>query len=109
MNDILISVLIPTRARPEKFRRCIESILSTASRPERIELIVRMDDDDDQSKTWSDGVDGRKCEAHLIIGPRLGHSRHGEMYWQMATRARGRWLWFFNDDAGIGRQKPDPS
>ena len=101
MNDILISVLIPTRSRPDKLRRCIDSILSTAAKPERIELVVRMDDDDDQSDTWSDGVDGRNSEAHLIIGPRLGYARHAEMYWQMATRARGRWLWIMNDDGGI--------
>jgi hypothetical protein len=101
MSDILISVLIPTRSRPEKLRRCIESIVSTAANPDRIELVVRMDDDDDQSETWSDGVDRRGAEALLIVGPRIGHARHGEMYWELAQAARGRWLWIMNDDGGI--------
>ena len=100
MNDILISVLIPTRARPDKLSRCIQSIVSTAANPERIEFVIWSDDDDkgthEAIREWPVGI-----EFSVLYKPRIGHARHAEMYWQLAQAARGRWLWIMNDDGGV--------
>ena len=43
----------------------------------------------------------RRFQMRDCVGPSIGHARHAEMYWQLAQAAMGRWIWFFNDDAGV--------
>lgn len=42
----MISLLLPTRQRPKQLLRLVESIQATATRPELIELVTWVDDDD---------------------------------------------------------------
>lgn len=42
----MISILTPTRGRPERLRKFVNSVLETADNPEDVEFIVRIDDDD---------------------------------------------------------------
>ena len=42
----MISLLLPTRQRPDKLARLVESINATATNPDSIELVTYIDDDD---------------------------------------------------------------
>ena len=46
MNEIRISLLLPTRGRPAWVERLFDSIVATASQLARIEVVMYVDDDD---------------------------------------------------------------
>lgn len=43
----MISLLCPTRHRPDNVKRLVESVFATAGRPNDVELVFYVDDDDD--------------------------------------------------------------
>lgn len=49
----MISVLLPTRGRPDKLKRSVQSLLDTCSSTEAIEIIVGIDEDDEPTKSLS--------------------------------------------------------
>jgi glycosyltransferase involved in cell wall biosynthesis len=42
----VISLLLPSRGRPDNVRRLVESVRETASQPNNVEIVVAIDDDD---------------------------------------------------------------
>lgn len=64
MNDV-ISVLIPTRGRPGRLRDAIESALATASRPQSVEILVRVDFSDPALLDYWDGSDN-SCRTFVV-------------------------------------------
>lgn len=92
-----VSVLLPSRGRPEKLRDALRSIYDTAKEPERVEAIVRTDSDD--LSTLHEFANLSSL-ATFIIGPRELGYRSMDRFWnELAGAAQGRWLFFFNDDA----------
>jgi ABC-type polysaccharide/polyol phosphate transport system ATPase subunit len=61
-----ISLLLPTRGRPELLRRFLESVLARSERPELVEVVVYADADDPSSHGFR--VEG--LEVRTIVGPR---------------------------------------
>ena len=49
MKEIKISVLCPTRGRPQLMQRVVEKCLETCSDPSQIEIVFGIDDDDIKS------------------------------------------------------------
>ena len=103
----LVSVLIPSRARPAHLIGAIDSLLKTAADPGNIECVVRLDDDDRRYANLFDHLksgSGLPIEAGLknvkvLFGPRgRGYADLHLMYNQCAAEARGTWLFQFNDD-----------
>ena len=96
-TQMLVSVLIPTRGRPEKLKQAISSVRDTALNPQRIEFLLRVDDDDEATLGVLDTL-GPDVKA--LIGPRgqgyldIHHHLHA-----MTQQAKGRWLFVFNDDS----------
>ena len=63
----LISLLLPTRGRPAQARRFLDSVAQTTANSSRIEVILRVDEDDAGSRDISHpGLTVRR-----MIGPRL--------------------------------------
>lgn len=62
----MISLLIPTRDRPNNVRRTIESVKNTASRPELVEMLFYVDLDD---QTFPSEV--LEKNIRIIRGPRM--------------------------------------
>lgn len=95
----LVTVMIPTRGRPDKLQRAIRSLYDYAYNRERIEVLLRVDDDDEATLKM---LTTTPLNATALVGPRgrgyLDLHRHIH---DMASRARGRWLMAFNDDAAI--------
>ena len=48
MND-RIALLLPSRGRPDKLRRAVESVSATAARPGDVVVVIGVDDDDEQT------------------------------------------------------------
>lgn len=93
--DILCSFLIPSRARPEKCAKAIESILVDP----RSEVAVRIDDDD----PYIDRYKSLICydRTTLIIGPRIGYDGGSRMVSEMSDKTNSPWIVGWNDDMTI--------
>lgn len=85
----LISVMIPSRGRPEGLKNSIKSLLATATG--NVEIIVRLDSDDPHTDL-PPGIT-------LMTGPRHGYRYLHRYYNEMAQCAKGQWLMLWNDDA----------
>lgn len=46
----MISILLPTRARPHRLKRFLDSVASTAANPKNIEILLYIDDDDQETR-----------------------------------------------------------
>lgn len=90
----MISVLVPTRKRPDLLKRSIQSLLDTATGP--IEVLVAVDNDDPSYV-------GLNFPSGNVIGKtfyeRPGYQALHEYYNELATIAKGDWLMLWNDDA----------
>ena len=62
-----ISLLLPTRGRHTLVERLFKSIAETAAQPERVEVILYVDDDD----TVSHHLDSKDFRVVRIIGPAM--------------------------------------
>ncbi|HQT46610.1 MAG TPA: hypothetical protein PLY97_05245 [Acidocella sp.] len=89
-----ISLLMPTRERPELARRFLRSVLATAQHPEAVEVIMYVDEDDKESHA----LDCPGLEVIRIIGPRqsMGGYNMGCL-----AQARGEIIMLMNDDVVI--------
>lgn len=95
----LISVLFPTRNRPELACEAIYSLVSTCTNPKNLEFIFKIDSDDIVTLP----ILLRYCESmsyKIIISPR-GNGYKDMHHWvnDMSAISSGDWLMIFNDDA----------
>lgn len=98
---MLISVLCPSRARPEKAAKMLESCLDTAVRD--VEVLFYLNDDDAQRERYyyhSEeirnrfvGKDGKRVKYHSGTDNPAGYSWN-----QLAIRAKGDLLMLMGDD-----------
>lgn len=92
MSNAYISVLLPSRGRPEMVKQTGDQLLALADRPETVEIILGLDQDDarrDEYQTY-----GIMWVAH----ERMGYGRLHEYYNQLAKYASGEWMLLWNDD-----------
>ena len=68
-----ISLLLPSRKRPQILRRMVNSVRETATNTDNIEIVVRFDEDDEASAD-----EARKDGLVVIVGPRI---RLMTQYW----------------------------
>lgn len=83
-----ISILVPTRGRPEKIERLIASIGDYPN----VEVIVGCDDDDPSMEKGP----GYPKSVRIIHSPR--HETLGALFNKLAVEARGGWLMAMGDD-----------
>jgi len=88
----VISILIPTRKRPENLKRVVESIRTTAPNKEsrRVEICCYIDSDD-----YSTMERASSLGIHFKVGPRIIMS---EMWNELITTASGQILMLCSDD-----------
>ena len=89
-NDVL-SLLLPVRGRPDCVARLFDSIVATASRPDRIEVVLFLDADDRASHALDHpGLSVRRC---------IGRSaKMGAMTGACYAASRGDCVMLMNDD-----------
>ena len=89
-----ISVIIPSRGRPDKLARCIQSLGFHTN----IEVLVGLDDDDPELQR-----NRAAMPCFHVIGPR--HRTLGALVNTLAAKATGKYLFFLGDDYVI--EQPD--
>lgn len=94
-----ISVLIPSRGRPENLRRAVQSMLDLESKAD-IEFLFRFDVDDPHLQANKRVVDSLATWSRLVLSkPRgAGYRDVYKMYNEMARLSRGDWIISWNDD-----------
>ncbi len=97
----MISVLLPSRGRPEKLRKSIGSLLDGAHARSEVEILVATDPDDETMALAS--LLDLPPQVHVYQAPeRFGYARLHEYVNYLAGVARGDWLMLWNDDAYMG-------
>lgn len=87
-----VSVLIPSRGRPEQLNATVQSLKTNAEN--EIEVLVRFDDDDDEVSQIEEDYG-----ATWKFGPRYGYEGLHKYYNELAEHATGDWLMIWNDDS----------
>lgn len=89
--------MLPTRKRPDKVMRCIESIYSSASY-EDWEMVVAIDDDDAETlKLRSRMLEFPRLK--IFVGPKLGYDLLDRGYYNtISYLTEARWVFVCNDD-----------
>ena len=90
-----ISLLLPTRGRPALVERLFESVAETTAQPERVEIILFVDDDD----IGSHHLDSSEIAVTRLIGPRTSMGHYNSACY---AAARGDIIILVNDDMVIG-------
>jgi len=96
------SIILPTRGRKEPLLKSIQSLLDQADNPDKIEVLLGMDNDD------VDSVEYVKAEilpkyknVKLYMFPSYGYGKLNMYANSLAALSTGYWLILFNDDAII--------
>lgn len=91
----MISVLLPSRGRPESLTLSVESLRSLAHRPENIDVLVAADPDDHETVAAAD-----RCHTAVWIAPeRFGYAQLHRYVNALAGMSSTEWLLLWNDDA----------
>ncbi|MDE2095747.1 MAG: glycosyltransferase [Patescibacteria group bacterium] len=96
----LVSVLLPTRKRPESLVASIESIVNNMKDPIRIEFLLKVDDDDLATIQVCSSLSAKIPNFHFEVSPR--GAGYGDMHlWlnRLVVKATGDWVLLWNDDA----------
>lgn len=109
----MISILLPTRDRIDMLETSLTSLLGRARRPHNIEICIAYDNDDTTSHdyftgdVWQRFRDRWGCQDQVYRLPRWGY-RDLHLYVNyLGERARGKWLFFWGDDAIMETQHWD--
>ncbi len=94
MQDIKISLLLPTRGRPGLVRRFLDSVVATAFYIDKIEVVLRVDIDDKSRHL----LDLRGVNSSLIVG---APTTMGEYNIQCLAKSVGQIIMLVNDDVVI--------
>lgn len=95
MEGPSISLLLPTRGRPFLVDRLLRSIGEATTHPDRVEVILYVDNDD----TGSHHLDSHDVHVVRIIGPSLSMGGYNSA---CLAQARGDIIILANDDMVIG-------
>lgn len=104
MSETVISVLLPTRGRTETLKKSLESLVSKAENPSRIELLLGIDEDDTEIKQYIQDeiapiLREARVECKAQVFKPLGYDQLHTYVNTLAQSATGEWLFFWNDDA----------
>jgi glycosyltransferase involved in cell wall biosynthesis len=91
-NEFSFSFLMPTRGRPELVRRFLQSVLDTTAHPERIEVVIAVDDDDLESQQIAED---RLAFKRVVVpaGATMGNLNRA-----CFDASSGRYVMLINDD-----------
>lgn len=99
----VISVLLPTRGRREMLKTSLEGLVSKATIPQRIELLLGIDEDDEGIREYlqeeiTPMLEKYKVECRASVFKPLGYENLNQYVNHLASIATGKWLFFWNDD-----------
>src|SRR5262249_47778852 len=92
MSSEVISLIVPTRQRPDRLRRLLASLADTTARPEALEVILVIDSDDADSLQVTED---RLASKHVVVP---SGQTMGALNMAGYDASRGRYLMLLNDD-----------
>lgn len=103
-----LSILIPSRGRPGQLLGSIAAFFRTAPGDADFEILVRLDEDDRGSCCFIQDFEAWG-KTRVIVGPKntpisRAHGLCREinlLYDELASHAKGYWVWIWNDDAWL--------
>ena len=104
-NASVISIILPTRGRTGgALEDSLTSLLENANTPQRIEIMLGVDDDDKETIDWvnnkaADFVKPFGCACKAKIFSPLGYEQLNVYVNLLAHSSTGNWLFLWNDDA----------
>jgi len=99
MTKPLFSALMPTRGRPNGIRKTIKSLNEHVADPSSMEIILRVDDDDEETKAMLHELDGK---IKYRIGSRyLGYDSMGTFVSEISDLSNAPWVFLIDDDATV--------
>lgn len=96
----MISIILPTRKRVDIFKKSIDSLHNTISNVENFEILVAIDDDD--SETYDkirDYANIKGLPIKTFYYERKFYHGLQEYYNDLALKAKGKFIFTWNDDA----------
>lgn len=100
-TNILCSILLPTRKRPEMLLECISSIVVSASGNHEFEIIVRIHRDDHRTVMIIPKL-LTMANVKIVVGyPHNGYADLSKFYDDAAGVANGKFIWVMNDDVTV--------
>ena len=106
----LITVMLPTRERPNLVERSVRSLLKLAKDPSTIEILVAYDEDDTQSiryfssQRWHNLIEEFGSNSMQFKTPPWGYQNLHNYYNLLAEQSNAHWLMLWNDDAVMETQ-----
>lgn len=98
----MISVLLPSRGRPDDLEDSIRSLMDLADDPREVEILVGIDPDDRlvRARVQSLSFEFGHCNVFGWEAPfRHGYKQIHQYFNFLAGEATGEWLMLWNDDA----------
>jgi hypothetical protein len=98
---MLVSVLLPTRQRPELMLKAVKSLIEKADDPSRIEVLLKIDTDDQRTYTSRcSELEQLTPNYKILISPRQrGYADLHTHVNDLCAVAEGEYLFLWNDDA----------
>ena len=108
-KKIDISVMFPTRGRPESLGRSLQTLLDRAVDVTRLEILLAIDDDDQPTIDYCINVvkpmlESINCSYTFLQFNRQGYTQLHKYLNKLSAHAKGNWLFFYNDDAVMDTQ-----
>ncbi len=84
------ALICPTRGRPDRLQEFISSALDTAAQPDRIEILLYVDEDDPECEAYEKVIsqltnENSKSSISLTIGPSIGVPRAANKLAELTT------------------------
>ncbi len=103
MSNSIISVLLPTRGRRDVLKSSLESLITKAKNPEKVELLLGIDEDDEGAREYIEKEIAPMLREHRVecranVFKPLGYENLHVYVNTLAGSATGDWLFFWNDD-----------
>ena len=110
----IISIILPTRGRVTSgaLEKSLLSLLDTAKHPGRIEIMLGVDEDDQESLDWLENkgkefVAPYNCGLKAKVFKPLGYKQLHIYVNLLSHSSSGEWLFLWNDDALMQTQDWD--
>jgi len=97
----LASILIISRNRFDSLLEAINSIINTTNDLKKVEILLRFDDDDDDSLSRVSELPKDKIDINMTVGKRYGYENLHKYVNEICKQAQGEFLVWFNDDCVI--------
>ncbi len=105
---MLVSVLLPTRQRPELMLKSVKSLIDRASDPSQIEVLLKIDTNDQDTYTSRyEELQSITPNCKVLISPQKnGYQDLHLAVNDLCALSTGEFLLLWNDDATMETQNP---